>query len=122
MLESDTARFIAAACELPPATLAAAFDRMLELRRSGGREASKALKPSASENSAIDHAVRSTLLPRAAELDGFRDHLHSDAISATTIAARAILKRRQLSGEQYRLLVEPFEVAGVETPSASDAG
>lgn len=122
MLESDTARFIAAAGELPPAALAAAFDRMLELRRSGGREASRALKPSASENSAIDHAIRSTLLPRVAELDGFRDHLHSDAISATTIAARAILKRGRLSGEQYRVLVEPFDVAGIETPPASDAG
>jgi hypothetical protein len=122
MLESDTARFIETVGELPPEALAAAFDRMLELRRSGGREASRALKPSASENSALDRAVRSALLPRVAELEGFREHLHSDAISAATIAARAILKRAQISGEQYRLLVEPFTSIGVHAPAAPDAG
>jgi hypothetical protein len=121
MLEPDTRRFIEAIGALPPEALAAAFDRMLELRRSGGREASRALKPSASENSAIDHAVRSTLLPRAAELDGFRDHLHSDAISAITISARAILKRDRLSGEQYRLLVDPFTSVGVDAPAVRAA-
>jgi hypothetical protein len=122
MLEPETAQFIETVGELPPDALAAAFDRMLELRRAGGREASRALKPSASENSSVDHAVRSTLLPRASELDEFRDHLHSDAISATTIAARAILKRDRLSAEQYRLLVEPFTSVGVDAPAAPNAG
>jgi hypothetical protein len=121
MLESDAARFIEAVGDLPPVALAGAFDRMLELRRSGGREASRALKPSVAENSAIDHAVRTALLPRVAELDDFRDHLHSDAISATTIAARAILKRDRLSVEHYRLLVEPFASVGVALPAVPDA-
>ena len=122
MLDPQTERFIEQVRHLPPEALAEAFDRALALRRSGGREASRATKPSASEDSALDHAVRSALLPRADELDAHRPSLHSDAKSAAMIAARAILKRGTLSVEHYEVLVEPFITVGVEVPPHPERG
>ncbi|MEH1017298.1 hypothetical protein V6U90_29935 [Micromonospora sp. CPCC 206060] len=117
MIDAATERFIEQAGQLPPAMLADVFDRSVTSWQSGGREASRATKPSAAEDSTLDHAVRSTLLPRADELNRYRVGLHSDAKSATVIAARAILKRSKLSVEHYEVLVEPFIAAGVEVPS-----
>ncbi|ONI69304.1 hypothetical protein BWI15_22145 [Kribbella sp. ALI-6-A] len=117
MLETVTAQFIRSATQLPPDTLARVVDEALARWRHGGREASKATKIlSAPEYSAIDHAVRSALLPRAEELDTFRKQLHSDAIGTTQIAARAVLKRTRIAEEHLRVLVEPFTAAGVATP------
>ena len=120
MLDPETERFVEQVGKLPPEALAEAFDRALALRRSGGREASRATKPSASEDSALDHAVRSVLLPRADELDAHRPSLHSDAKSAAMITARAILKRGSLSVEQYEVLVQPFIAVGVDIPPHPD--
>ncbi|WP_432950520.1 hypothetical protein ACQPXM_19325 [Kribbella sp. CA-253562] len=117
MLESVTAGFIRSATQLPPEVLARVVDEALARWRHGGREASKATKIlSASEFSAIDHAVRSALLPRAAELNSFREQLHSDAIGTTEIAARAVLKRARIADEHLRVLVEPFRAVGVAVP------
>lgn len=117
MLDAATAQFIEAVGKLPPDTLAAVFDHALRLRRSGGREASRGLRLSASEFSEIDHAVRSTLLPRAEELNAFRTGLHSDAKAVCCIAARAVRTRAKVAEEHYRVLIEPFAAAGVDTPA-----
>lgn len=115
VLDAATAQFIEAVGQLPPDKPAAVFDHALRLRRSGGREASRALRLSASEFSEIDHAVRSTLLPRADQLNAFRAGLHSDAKAVCCIAARAIRTRAKCTEEHYRVLIEPFAAAGVDT-------
>ena len=119
MLDAPTERFIAESTGLSAESLAAAYDRVLELRRSGGREASLAAKPSASENSELEKAVRTALHARASELGAFRPSLPSQSASAVTLAARAILKRSSLSPEQYALLTEPFAGVGVDIPPQS---
>lgn len=116
MLDAPTERFIAQVGRLPAPSLADAYDRTLKLRQAGGREASRATKPSASENSELEKTVHTTLLPRASELDAFRQSLHAQSGSATMIAARAILKRSKLSVEHYEVLVEPFVAVGVDVP------
>ncbi|WP_136708458.1 hypothetical protein [Agromyces sp. H66] len=116
MLAASTRKFIDDAHALPPESLAAAYDRAVGLRRAGGREASHATKPSAVENSELEHAVRVALLPRADELNAFRDGLHADAKSAMVIAGRAILKMTQLSTDQYEVLVRPFVEVGIDVP------
>jgi hypothetical protein len=118
-LHTATARFIATIAVLPPETLAAAFDHAVGLRRQGGREASRALRLSASENSELDHAVRSALLPRSEELNLYRPGLHSDAKSVCLIAARAVRKPATLSAAQYALLTAPFTAVGVDVPGAT---
>ncbi|GGU23132.1 hypothetical protein [Streptomyces lavendofoliae] len=115
-MDAATARFIATITALPPETLAAAFDHAVGLRRQGGREASRALRLSASENSELDHAVRSALLPRGEELNAYRAGLHSRAKSVCVIAARAVRKPGTLSAEQYALLTAPFTVLDVAVP------
>ncbi|MFJ5707781.1 hypothetical protein [Streptomyces sp. NPDC093105] len=116
MLDAATERFADAAAALPPAALAAAFDRMVEDRSRGGREASRAARPSAAQESALTHRVRGALLPRADELDAHLTGLLSDAKAAIRIAARAVLKRGRLTPEQYALLVTPFTDLGVPAP------
>lgn len=118
-MHTATARFIATIAVLPPETLAAAFDHAVGLRRQGGREASRALRLSASENSELDHAVRSALLPRSEELNLYRPGLHSDAKSVCLIAARAVRKPATLSAAQYALLTAPFTAVGVDVPGAT---
>lgn len=115
-MDAATARFIEDVTTLAPQTLATVFDHVLSLRRQGGREASRALKLSASEQAALDHAVRSALLPRAAELDAHRSGLHSDSLSAVMIGARSVQKHASLSQEQYALLTCPFTAVGVAVP------
>ncbi|MFD4372069.1 hypothetical protein [Streptomyces sp. NPDC058486] len=117
MLDEATARFVDGATALPPAALATAFDRMVDGRSTGGREASHAASPSAAQNSVLNHRVRAALLPRADELDGHLTGLHSDAIAAVGIASRAVLKRARLTPEQYALLVTPFTDLGVPAPA-----
>lgn len=119
VVDAATARFIGTIAALPPETLAAAFDHAVGLRRQGGREASRALRLSASEHSELDHAVRSALLPRGEELDAYRAGLHSDAKSVCVIAARAVRKPATLSAEQYALLTAPFTAVGVAVPAAT---
>ncbi|WP_328409237.1 hypothetical protein OG542_07290 [Streptomyces violaceus] len=116
VVDAATARFIATVAALPPEALAAAFDHAVSRRRQGGREASRALRLSASENSELDHAVRSALLPRSEELNAYRAGLHSDAKSVCVIAARAVRKPATLPAEQYALLTAPFTVVGVAVP------
>ncbi|MEV6355948.1 hypothetical protein [Streptomyces hydrogenans] len=116
MLGPGTERFVDAAVALPPAALAAAFDRMVEERSRGGREASRAARPSAAQDSALTHRVRGGLLARADELDEHLTGLLSDAKSAICIAGRAVLKRGRLTPEQYDLLVTPFTDLGVPAP------
>ncbi|WP_030763082.1 hypothetical protein [Streptomyces griseus] len=116
MLDAATERFVDHAVALPPAALATAFDRMVEGRSAGGREASSAARPSAVQDSALTHRVRAALLPRADELLGHRAGLHSDAKSAVCIAARAVLRRGRLAPEQYALLTGPFTDLGVPAP------
>lgn len=115
-MDASTARFVETVATLPPETLAAVFDHVVRLRRQGGREAGRALRLSASENSALDRAVRSALLPRAGELDAHRAGLHSDALAAVVIGARAVRKPATLSSEQYALLTDPFTAVGVAVP------
>lgn len=121
-MDPATARFIETATALPAATLSAVYDESLDRWRPGGREASRALRLSASEDSAIVHAVRSALLPRAAELDAVRQGLHSDAKSACAIAARAVCKRAKLTDDQYLVLLEPFTAAGAAAPDREPQG
>lgn len=116
MLDPATVTFVVAATALPPESLTVAFDRFVRLRRAGGKEASRAAIPSASENSALDRMIRDALLPRAAELNAASAGLHSSARAAISTTARAILKRGRLAPEQYRVLVEPFVDLGVELP------
>ncbi|WP_103544839.1 hypothetical protein [Streptomyces sp. SM1] len=115
-MHEPTAGFVGAVAALPPATLADVYDHTVRLRRQGGREASRALRLSASEHSGIDHAVRSALLPRAGELAAYRSGLLSDALSACVIGARAVRKPACLSREQYDLLTAPFTAVGVAVP------
>lgn len=115
-MDATTARFTATIAALPPKTLAAAFGHAVGLRRQGGREASRALRLSASEDSELDHAVRSALLPRSEELTAHRAGLHSDAKSVCVLAARAVRKPATLSAEQYALLTAPFTAVGVAVP------
>ncbi|MGW4775810.1 hypothetical protein ACWEPA_04010 [Streptomyces filamentosus] len=116
MLDAGTERFVDAALALPPAGLAAAFDRMAEERSRGGREASLAARPSAAQDSALVRRVRDGLLARADELDDHLTGLLSDAKSAICIAGRAVLKRGRLTPEQYALLTGPFTDLGVPAP------
>ncbi|MFJ6522939.1 hypothetical protein ACIQJ4_32345 [Streptomyces filamentosus] len=116
MLDAGTERFVDHAVVLPPAALATAFDRMVDGRSTGGREASRAARPSAAQDSALTHRVRAALLPRADELNGHHGGLHSDAKAAICIAARAVLKRGRLTPEQYALLTGPFTDLGVPAP------
>ncbi|MGW4229908.1 hypothetical protein ACWEF9_11590 [Streptomyces sp. NPDC004980] len=73
MLDAPTERFVAAVGELPPDVLAEVFEHSLLLYPGGGREAALALKLSASAFSELNRAVASALLPRAGELDAFRE-------------------------------------------------
>lgn len=116
MLDTATVRFVGEATALAPESLTAAFDRLVDLRAEGGKEASRAAVPSAAENSELDHLIREALLPRVAELDAILVGLHSDAIAAISTTARAILKRGNLTPEQFDVLVEPFVDRGVEIP------
>ncbi|ONI68450.1 hypothetical protein BWI15_36260 [Kribbella sp. ALI-6-A] len=116
MLESATAEFLRSATQLPPDALGRVVDEALARWRSGGRDASRAVKASASEQSALDNALRSMLRPRADELEAFRPGLPSRVKSTVSIATRAVLKRHQASEEQYRVLTEPFAAEGVEIP------
>lgn len=116
-MDPTTARFITSATALPPEALAVLYGAFLERWRQGGREGSRAARVSASDHSAIDHAVRSALLPRAAELEQVRKSLHSDSKSACVIAARAVHKRVKLTEDQYRALLDPFATAGVPVPA-----
>ncbi|WP_309054888.1 hypothetical protein [Streptomyces sp.] len=115
-MDPTTVRFVSSATALPAAALAAVYEAFREGWPRGGREASRAARVSASEQSWIDHAVRSALLPRAVELDQVRASLHSNSKSACVIAARAVHKRVKLSEAQYRALLDPFASAGVPVP------
>jgi hypothetical protein len=112
VIEGATVRFVNRAAALPPESLAAAFDLLVDLRGQGGKEASRAAIPSAAENSELDHIIRGALRPRAAELKGLR----SDARAAISTTARAILKRANLTPDQYKVLIEPFVGRDVEIP------
>ncbi|MGW4200073.1 hypothetical protein [Streptomyces sp. NPDC004726] len=122
VLDAATERFVDQVRALPAGALATAFDRAVALRRAGGKEASRATKPSAAENSALEHAVREILLPRADELNAVRNGLQADAKSAAVIAGRAVLKMAQLSPEQYEVLVAPFVEVGVDVPTHPGRG
>jgi hypothetical protein len=117
VLETAAMRFIEQAAALPPESLVAAFDRLVDLRGRGGKEASRAAIPSAAENSELDLIIRSALLPRAAELEATLAGLHSEARATISTTARAILKRENVTPEQYDVLVEPFVDRGVEIPT-----
>ncbi|MET9542314.1 hypothetical protein ABZY16_33240 [Streptomyces sp. NPDC006553] len=115
-MDPATARSIEVATALPAATLAVVWDDAVDRWSTGGREASRATRVSASENSAISYAVRSALRSRV-ELDAFRSGLLSDSIAACGISARAVCKRAKLTEAQYAVLVEPFRAVGVEVPA-----
>ncbi|MFB9308834.1 hypothetical protein BJY17_001700 [Agromyces hippuratus] len=116
MLDAATARFIEQVAALPAEELATIFDESLNLWMPAGRAASEAIKISAAENSELDHDVREALRPLTAELDAHVAGLHSDAKSATVMAARAVQTRATLTAEHYEVLVAPFIAAGVEVP------
>ncbi|MFI1652482.1 hypothetical protein ACH4XT_36895 [Streptomyces avidinii] len=115
-MDPTTARFISSATALPADALTLLYEAFLDRWPQGGREGSRAARVSASEQSAIGHAVRSALLPRAAELEQVRKSLHSDSKSACVIAARAVHKRAKLTEAQYRALLDPFTAAGAAVP------
>lgn len=71
-MDPTTARFVSSATALPAAAPAVLYEAFLERWPHGGREGSRVARVSASEHSAIDHAVRSALLPRAVELEQAR--------------------------------------------------
>ncbi|MEW2079079.1 hypothetical protein AB0941_36805 [Streptomyces sp. NPDC013433] len=116
MLDAVTTRFIETATKLTSEALAAAYDDTVRLRGQGGREASRALKLSASHESELQAMVRAVLLPRASELNAFRSGLFSGAKSAYVMAARAVHRRESLAQEHYHVLLRPFAAAGVEIP------
>lgn len=120
MLDAATEAFVDQATTLPAEQLAAAFDRMVDLRSEGGKEASRAAVPSASQNTELDHRIRAALLPRADELDAVLTGLHSDARAVVSTAARAILKRSTLTPAQYRVLVEPFAGFELDLPAVAE--
>lgn len=96
-MEAATARFIEGSTALPSAVLAALYEDSLDRWSRGGRDASRATRVSASENSAIERAVRTALLRRTHELDAFRPHICFDIKPACSIAARAVCKRTKLT-------------------------
>ncbi|GAA1844361.1 hypothetical protein [Agromyces salentinus] len=112
MLDDVTIAFVERAVALSPQVLAAAFDRQVDLRTEGGKDASRAAAPSASENADLEHRLNTALRARADELDG----MMMEAYAVIQTAARAILKREKLTEEQYDVLVRPFSDAGVEIP------
>ncbi|WP_405101667.1 hypothetical protein [Micromonospora sp. NBC_01412] len=116
MLDNETQRFMREVTGLAPETLARVFDRALDLWQQGGRDASRAAKVSASQNSEIRRTVLASFRPRMEELDAHQPGLWSSAISGTVIAARGVLKRDRLTAEQYQVLMEPFASAGMVTP------
>ncbi|MEV0650977.1 hypothetical protein AB0I28_37570 [Phytomonospora sp. NPDC050363] len=116
VLDSVTTDFIARAIALPPADLALAFDRTVDLRTEGGKEASLAASVSAAQNSSIDRTVREALRARLEELSAHREYLLSEAIAACGTASRAVCKRAKLTDEQYRVLVDPFVTVGMDVP------
>ncbi|MRG61338.1 hypothetical protein GE115_15890 [Agromyces sp. CFH 90414] len=113
MLDAETIAFVERAVALPPQVLTAAFDRQVDLRGEGGKEASRAAVPSAAENSDLEHRLNTALRARTDELGG----TEMEAYSVIQTAARAILKRAKLTEAQYDVLVRPFADAGVEVPS-----
>jgi hypothetical protein len=117
MLDASTERFIVEAAQLPAASLAQAYEHTLRLRKGVGREASRATKPSASENSELERKVRSALLAASEQLDEPDASLRTRASSAVTLAARAVLKRSTISAEHYGALTEPFSMVGVAVPA-----
>ncbi|WP_405015138.1 hypothetical protein [Kitasatospora sp. NBC_01539] len=121
-MELATARFIEAATALPAGVLAAVREESLARWRRGGREASRATRVSASENSAIEHAVRSALLRRGSEPGPDGAMFPSDVKPLCAIAARAVCKRAKLTEEQYRVLLDPFAAVGVAVPDRDAAG
>ncbi|MFI1197016.1 hypothetical protein ACH4T9_27675 [Micromonospora sp. NPDC020750] len=122
MLDNETRGFMRQVAGLAPETLARIFDRALDLWQQGGRDASRAAKVSASQNSEIRRTVLTSFRPRAEELDAHQPELWSSAISGTVIAARGVLKRDRLTAEQYHVLMEPFVSAGMVTPEHPRAG
>ncbi|MER7417195.1 hypothetical protein ABT346_10470 [Micromonospora peucetia] len=116
VLDEATRRFVQQAVVLPPEVLVQVWDRLIDLLSQGGREARDAVRVSASQNSEIDTAVRSGLSARRADLDAHSPDLFSDAKAATGIVASAIQARSKLTGEQYRLLTEPFTAVGMAVP------
>ncbi|MET9435488.1 hypothetical protein [Streptomyces sp. NPDC006551] len=120
MLDEVTTRFIGTAAKLAPDVLASVYEHMVRLRGQGGREASRALKLSASHESELQAKVTSTLLARAEELNSFRSGLLSNAKSAYVIAARAVHRRETLAREHYDVILRPFAAAGVEIPLRED--
>ncbi|WP_329238238.1 hypothetical protein OHB07_38130 [Streptomyces sp. NBC_00111] len=114
-----TKQFVDAATALSPEALALAFDRMVDLRTKGGKEASRAAVPSAAENSELDHRIRAALRPRTDELNAHLAGLHFAAGAAIFTAARAILKGRNLTAEQFDVLVRPFVGSGAVLPPHS---
>ncbi|WP_432942728.1 hypothetical protein ACQPXM_37465 [Kribbella sp. CA-253562] len=116
MLEPVAAEFLRSATQLPPDALARVVDDALARWRNGGRDASRALKASGSQQHALDNALGSMLRPRAEELQAFRQGLLSRVSSTTSIATRAVLNRRTATEEQYRVLTEPFGAEGVQIP------
>ncbi|MGI9821837.1 hypothetical protein [Agromyces sp. Marseille-Q5079] len=113
MLDAVTIAFVEQAVALPPQVLTEAFGRQVRLRAKGGKEASRAAVPSASENSDLEHRLNTALRARTDELDG----MMMEAYAVIQTAARAVLKRAKLTEEQYDVLVRPFADAGVEVPS-----
>ncbi|MFE6766442.1 hypothetical protein [Streptomyces sp. NPDC057689] len=111
-----TKRFVDEALALPPQMLVDAFERMLDLRVEGGKEASRAAVPSAAENSELERRITLAVRLRRDELDGFRRCLVTEASVVVSTAARAVLKRSRLTAEQYDVLVRPLSEAGVDVP------
>ena len=116
VLDEATRRFVQQAVVLPPEVLARVWDHLIDLLPQGGREARRAVRVSASQNSEIDTAVRSGLGARRADLDAHSPDLFSDAKAAMATVARAIQARSKLTGEQYGLLTKPFTAVGMAVP------
>ncbi|MEV4417978.1 hypothetical protein [Catellatospora sp. NPDC049609] len=57
MLDVATERFVDQATSLAPQVLAVAFDRQVGLRSEGGREASRAARISAAQNSQLERRI-----------------------------------------------------------------
>ncbi|MFD3654621.1 hypothetical protein [Streptomyces sp. NPDC058620] len=116
-MDLSVARFIEAVTALPADTLATVYEESLDRWPHGGRDVSRAAAVSASENSAIQHAVRVALLERVHDLDKAHPGLRGGIKSACCIAARAVIKRAKLTEVQYRLLLDPFTAVGVPVPA-----
>ncbi|WP_144122824.1 hypothetical protein [Catellatospora sichuanensis] len=111
-------RFIVAATQLSADDIDRVDEARMEVFRAHGRL--PAPKLSAAAFSKLDGRIRADLRARGPQFWSYRVGAISGAIGATLKAAAALWKPEQLTAEQYRLTVHPFELVGLPVRAHPD--